>query len=62
MNVLVNRFWMGSAPAMWRLLPQESATSGYLYLVDDAGDGGYANGSPIGLALKRHLTKQPVHD
>jgi hypothetical protein len=25
-------------------------TNGYVYLVDDAGDGGYAPGSPVGLS------------
>ena len=48
MNVLANRFLDGIGACYVAFAPA-SATSGYLYLVDDAGDGGYANGSPIGL-------------
>ncbi len=47
-NILVNRYLDGMGACYVAFAPA-SATSGYLYLVDDAGDGGYANGSPIAL-------------
>ncbi len=47
-NVLNNNFLDGIAACYVAFAPT-SATSGYLYLVDDAGDGGYAAGSPIAL-------------
>ena len=47
-NVLINNFLDGIGACYVAFAPT-SATSGYLYLVDDAGDGGYANGSPIAL-------------
>jgi hypothetical protein len=47
-NVLVNRFLDGIGACYVAFAPT-GASSGYLYLVDDAGDGGYANGSPIAL-------------
>ncbi len=47
-NVLVNRYLDGVGACYVAFAPA-SASSGYLYLVDDAGDGGYANGSPIAL-------------
>ena len=45
--------WSGDAQeqgACYLALAPTSATNGYLYLVDDAGDGGYAPGSPIALS------------
>ncbi len=45
-NVLINSSLDGIGACYIAFAPS-SATSGYLYLVDDAGDGGYANGSPI---------------
>jgi hypothetical protein len=47
-NVLINNFLDGIGACYVAFAPM-GATSGYLYLVDDAGDGGYANGSPIAL-------------
>jgi hypothetical protein len=47
-DVLTNNFLNGVAACYVAFAPA-SATSGYLYLVDDSGDGGYASGSPIAL-------------
>jgi hypothetical protein len=47
-NVLVNNALSGIGACYVAFAPA-SATSGSLYLVDDAGDGGYASGSPISL-------------
>jgi hypothetical protein len=47
-NVLTNSSLDGIGACYVAFAPT-SATSGYLYLVDDAGDGGYAAGSPIAL-------------
>ncbi len=47
-DVLTNNFLNGVAACYVAFAPA-SATSGYLYLVDDSGDGGYASGSPITL-------------
>ena len=47
-NVLTNGSLNGMGACYVAFVPA-SATSGYLYLVDDAGDGGYVNGSPITL-------------
>jgi hypothetical protein len=47
-DVLTNNFLDGIGACYVAFAPT-SATSGYLYLVDDAGDGGYASGSPIAL-------------
>jgi hypothetical protein len=48
MNVLINNSMNGIGACYLAFVPT-SATTGYLYLVDDAGDGGYASGSPIAL-------------
>jgi hypothetical protein len=48
LDVLINNFLDGIAACYVAFAPA-SATSGQLYLVDDAGDGGYASGSPIAL-------------
>jgi List-Bact-rpt repeat protein len=47
-DILTNSFLDGIGACYVAFAPT-SATSGYLYLVDDAGDGGYASGSPISL-------------
>ena len=47
-DVLINNVLDGSGACYIAFAPA-SATSGSLYLVDDAGDGGYAGGSPISL-------------
>jgi hypothetical protein len=47
-DVLTNNFLDGVAACYVAFAPA-SATTGYVYLVDDAGDGGYAAGSPITL-------------
>jgi len=47
-NILINDSLDGIGACYMAFVPA-SATSGYLYLVDDAGDGGYASGSPISL-------------
>jgi hypothetical protein len=46
LDVLVNAFLDGEQACYFALAPT-SATTGYLYLVDDAGDGGYVNGTPM---------------
>ena len=46
LDVLTNNFLDGVGACYFAYVPN-SATDGYLYLVDDAGDGGYAPGSPI---------------
>jgi len=48
LDILTNNFLDGTAACYVAFVPA-SATSGYLYLVDDVGDGGYATGSPISL-------------
>lgn len=45
-DVLVSTFLDGRGACYFALAPS-SATTGYLYLVDDAGDGGYASGTPM---------------
>jgi sugar lactone lactonase YvrE len=47
-DVLINNFLDGIGACYVAVAPS-GASSGYLYLVDDAGDGGYASGSPISL-------------
>jgi hypothetical protein len=47
-DILTNNFLDGIGACYVAFAPT-SATSGNLYLVDDAGDGGYASGSPISL-------------
>jgi hypothetical protein len=47
-DVLTNNVLDGIGACYVAFVPA-SASSGYLYLVDDAGDGGYASGSPIAL-------------
>jgi hypothetical protein len=46
LDVLVNNYLDGIGACYFALVPA-SASSGYLYLVDDAGDGGYVSGTPI---------------
>jgi hypothetical protein len=45
-DILTNSF-LDAIDACYVAYVPTSATTGYLYLVDDAGDGGYAAGSPI---------------
>ena len=47
-DVLINSFLDGMGACYVAYVPT-SASSGFLYLVDDAGDGGYASGSPLAL-------------
>ena len=49
LDVLTNSFLVGNNACYFAYVPT-TPTNGYLYLVDDAGDGGYAPGSPIGLS------------
>jgi sugar lactone lactonase YvrE len=49
LDVLTNSFLVGNNGCYFAYVPT-TPTNGYLYLVDDAGDGGYAPGSPIGLS------------
>jgi hypothetical protein len=49
LDVLTNSFLDGISGCYFAYVPI-SASNGYLYLVDDAGDGGYASGSPIPLS------------
>jgi hypothetical protein len=46
LDVLTNSFLDGINACYVAYVPT-GATTGYLYLVDDAGDGGYASGSPL---------------
>jgi hypothetical protein len=46
LDVLTNSFLDGVSACYFAYVPT-GATTGYLYLVDDAGDGGYAAGSPM---------------
>jgi hypothetical protein len=46
LDVLTNSFLDGVTACYFAYVP-EGATTGYLYLVDDGGDGGYASGSPM---------------
>jgi hypothetical protein len=46
LDVLTNDFLDGMAACYFTYVPV-SATDGYFYLVDDAGDGGYVAGSPM---------------
>ena len=45
-DILANGFLDGASACYVAYVPTSAAT-GYLYLVDDAGDGGYAPGSPV---------------
>jgi hypothetical protein len=47
-DVLINNYLDGIGACYFAVTPV-SATSGYLYLVDDAGDGGYVSGTPMPL-------------
>jgi hypothetical protein len=49
LDILTNSFLDGIGACYVAYVPT-SATNGYLYLVDDAGDGGYAGGSPMRLS------------
>ena len=49
LDVLTNSFLDGVNACYLAYVPT-TPTNGYLYLVDDAGDGGYVPGSPIGLS------------
>jgi streptogramin lyase len=49
LDILTNSFLNGPNGCYIAYVPT-IATNGYLYLVDDAGDGGYAPGSPVGLS------------
>jgi Putative binding domain, N-terminal len=53
-NVLINNFLNGVDACYVAFVPT-GATSGELFLVDDAGDGGYASGSPISLPSSNTL-------
>jgi hypothetical protein len=48
LDVLINNYLDGQQACYFAIVPAGGA-SGYLYLVDDAGDGGYVNGSPMPL-------------
>jgi RHS repeat-associated protein len=49
LDVLTNSILDGVNACYFAYVPT-TPTNGYLYLVDDAGDGGYVSGSPIGLS------------
>jgi hypothetical protein len=53
-DVLINNSLDGVGACYFALTPA-SATSGYLYLVDDAGDGGYVSGTPMLLPSSNSL-------
>jgi hypothetical protein len=48
LDVLINNYLDGQSACYVAVVPS-SAGRGYLYLVDNAGDGGYAAGSPMSL-------------
>ncbi|HEY1754001.1 MAG TPA: hypothetical protein VGG72_01300 [Bryobacteraceae bacterium] len=48
LDILIDNYLDGTGACYVALVPS-SANSGYLYLVDDAGDGGYASGTPMSL-------------
>ena len=54
-DVLMNDYLDGIGACYFALAPA-SAASGYLYLVDDAGDGGYVSGTPMFLPSSGSLT------
>jgi hypothetical protein len=54
-DVLINNFLNGIGACYVAFVPG-SASSGSLYLVDNAGDGGYASGSPMALPSSQSLT------
>jgi uncharacterized repeat protein (TIGR02543 family) len=54
LDILTNGFLDGISACYVAYVPT-GATTGYLYLVDDAGDGGYASGSPMLLSSGRTL-------
>jgi Viral BACON domain len=49
LDVLTNSFLVGNNACYFAYVPT-TPTNGYVYLVDDAGDGGYVAGSPIALS------------
>ena len=49
LDILTNSVLNGANACYIAYVPT-TATNGYVYLVDDAGDGGYAPGSPVGLS------------
>jgi hypothetical protein len=55
LDVLINDYLDGIGACYFALAPA-SAASGYLYLVDDAGDGGYVSGTPMFLPSSGSLT------
>jgi hypothetical protein len=55
LDILVNNYLDGIGACYFALAPASSA-SGYLYLVDDAGDGGYVSGTPMFLPSSGSLT------
>lgn len=54
LDILTNSFLDGIAACYLAYAPT-SATTGYLYLVDNAGDGGYAGGSPMAIGSSGQL-------
>jgi hypothetical protein len=54
-DVLINNYLDGIGACYFALAPA-SASSGYLYLVDDAGDGQYVSGTPLFLTSSGSLT------
>lgn len=46
LDILTNSFLDGISPCYEAYVPT-GATTGYLYLMDDAGDGSYVSGSPM---------------
>ena len=56
LDILTNSFLDGIGACYVAYVPT-SATNGYLYLVDDAGDGGYTSGSPLLLSSGGTLQK-----
>jgi hypothetical protein len=54
LDILINNYLDGQQACYVAIVPA-SASSGYLYLVDDAGDGGYVSGTPLLLPTSSNL-------
>ena len=59
LDVLINDYLDGQHACYFAFTPS-GPSSGYIYLVDDAGDGGYVSGSPGAARLSGEFTRQSV--
>jgi hypothetical protein len=60
LDVLIN-YYLDGQTACYFALASVSASTGYLYLVDDTGDGGYVTRIPMLLPLERQFGTHPVN-